>query len=89
VRPQAAANLETVQLGSIRSSTTRSTCFRLEAPQGLLAVAGVQDAEALVLEWIREQLLHGVLVVDEEDRGGVARGRFTWKVGACRSVVLL
>ena len=48
----------------------------LEAPKRLFAVACLENAEALLLEWIREELLHSRLVVDEEDRGGVGRGRF-------------
>ena len=50
------------------SSTTRSTFSRREARERLLAVARRDDAVAVALERVREQLLHGVLVVDEEDR---------------------
>ena len=62
--------------GSIRSSTTRSTCSLGEAAQRLLAVARLDDAEAVALERVREELLDRVLVVDEEDGGGVGHRRF-------------
>src|SRR5207247_9944989 len=46
-----------------------------EAAKRLLAVAGGDDAKAVPLERIGEQLLDGVLVVDEED------GRWIWHRG--------
>ncbi len=56
--------------GSIRSSTIRSTSSAVEALERLLAVTRLDDAVPLPLERVREQLLHGLLVVDEEDRCG-------------------
>ena len=57
--------------GSMMSRTTRSTSFGREARQRFLAVARLQHAIALALQRIREELLDGVLVVDEEDGRGV------------------
>ena len=45
-----------------------------EPRQSLLAVQRVHDPEPVALERIREQLLHGVLVVDEQDGRGVGHG---------------
>ena len=52
------------------SSTTRSTGCSRELPQRLLAVGGLDDRVAVALEREGEHLAHGVLVVDEQDRGG-------------------
>ena len=60
--------------GSIRSSTTRSTSLLREALERLLAVARLHDAVPVALERVGEQLLDGVLVVDEEDGRGVGHG---------------
>src|SRR5918995_3741311 len=46
-----------------------------EPRQRLLAVPGMDDVEAVPLERVREQLLHGVLVVDEEDGRGIRHVR--------------
>ena len=68
--------------GSIRSSTTRSTCSRANRVERLLAVARLDHAEAVALERVREELLDGVLVVDEQDGGGVGhRQRLPAHVG--------
>ena len=50
-----------------------------EARERLLAAAGGNDAIPVALERVGEQLLYGVLVVDEEDRlrFGHVRGRAT------------
>ena len=56
------------------SSTTRSTGCAVEPPQRLLAVGRLDDRVAVLLEREREHLADGVLVVDEQDRGGVDSG---------------
>ena len=53
--------------GSIRSSTTRSIVSSREPLERLLAVPGLDDAEPVALQRVRQELLDGVLVVDEED----------------------
>ena len=46
-----------------------------EAPQRLLAVARLHDAVAVPLERIREQRLDRILVVDEQNGGGLRHRR--------------
>ena len=43
----------------------------MELRDRLVTVTRLEHAEALALERIREELLDGILVVDEEDGGGV------------------
>src|SRR5262249_30726966 len=69
--PQALADLEPVELRDHHVEHDEVYVLRPEPVDRLLAVARLQDAKALSLERIREELLHGVLVVDEEDGGGV------------------
>ncbi len=57
--------------GSIRSSTTRSTCSPANRRRASSPSRAWSDAEPLVLERIREELLDCLLVVDEEDGGGL------------------
>ena len=64
--------------GSIRSSTTRSKRSWANRVERLFAVACLDDAEPFALERIGEELLNRVLVVDEQDGGGV------WHRSACR-----
>ena len=67
--------------GSMMSSTTRSIRLGGEALERLLAVGRLHDGVAVPLEREREHLADGVLVVDEQDRGGgVGHGLS----GACR-----
>ena len=46
--------------------------MRGEQLERLLAVGGLDDGVPVLLEREREHLADGVLVVDEQDRGGVA-----------------
>ena len=66
--------------GSIRSSTTRSAALLREGVERLLAVARLHDPVTVALERVAEQLLHGFLVVHEEDGRGVGHVR-----RACRA----
>ena len=50
-----------------------------EPLESLLAVAGRDDAESLAFERIRQELLNGFLVVDEQD------GRWVGHTHACRA----
>ena len=52
------------------SRTTRSTVCGVEARERLLAVGRLHDGVPVLLEREREDLANGVLVVDEQDRGG-------------------
>ena len=65
--------------GSIRSRITRSGSWRAWSVERLLAVAGRDDAEALLLEVQPEQVDDVALVVDDQDRlhrgGGYAAAR--------------
>ena len=54
------------------SSTTRSTGLLAEALERLLAVGRLHDRVAVALEREAEHLPDGLLVVDEQDGGGVA-----------------
>ena len=56
--------------GSMMSSTTRSTGLLRELLQRLFAVGRLDHLVAVALEREGEHLAHGVLVVDEQDRGG-------------------
>ena len=53
--------------GSMMSRTTRSTRSPRELRERLFAVPRRHDAVPVALEWIGEELLNGVLVVDEEN----------------------
>src|ERR671912_522384 len=69
------ANLQPVQSRQHQIQHDEVDVLLCEARECLLAVPCVDDCEAIALERIREQLLDGVLVVDEEDGGGVGHGR--------------
>ena len=76
-RPQALADLEPVQLRQHQVEHDEVEALLREPRQRLLAVARLDDAEAVALERIGEELLNRVLVVDEQDGGGV------WHRSAC------
>ena len=65
------------------SSTTRSTEPLVEAAQRLLAVGRLDHLVAVPLEREAEHLPHGLVVIDEQDGGGV--GHLVAPV-ACRTV---
>jgi hypothetical protein len=69
------ADLEPVELRQHQVEHDEVDVLLREPRQRLLAVARVHDAEALALEREGEQLLHRVLVVDEQDGGGVGHVR--------------
>src|SRR6266540_1099179 len=75
---QALADLETV---NARQHDVQNDQVRIrlgKKVESLLAVPGRNDAEALALEWVRQELLDGVLVVHEQD------GRWLGHTHACR-----
>ena len=76
LRPQPAADLEPVELREHEVEDDEVDPVRAEALERLLAVARLHDPEALALERVREQLLHRILVVDEEDGRGFRHRRF-------------
>ena len=71
LRAQPLADLEPVELREHHVEHDQVDRLVAELPQRLLAVARLDDAEAVALERVGEELLDRVLVVDEEDRGGV------------------
>ena len=71
---QALADLEPVELRQHQVEDDEVDVLLGEPRERLLAVARVHDPEAVALERVREELLDGVLVVDEEDRRGVRHG---------------
>ena len=68
---QALADLEPVELRQHQVEHDEVDLLLGESRQSLLAVARLEHAEALALERVGEELLDGVLVVDEEDGRGV------------------
>src|SRR5919204_4739130 len=68
---QALADLEAVELGQHQVEHDEVDVLFREACERLLAVPRLQHAIPLALERIGEELLDGVLVVDEEDGRGV------------------
>ncbi len=86
---QPPAHLEPVELREHEVEDDEVDPLRSEPLERLLAVPRLHDAEAVPLERIGEELLHGVLVVDKEDGRGVWRRRFHVELGACRIRVLL
>ena len=71
MRAQAPADLEPVELRQHHVEHDEVDALVGEARKRLLAVTSLDHAEALALERIGEELLDGVLVVDEENGGGV------------------
>ena len=69
--PQAPADLEPVELRQHDVEHHEIDSLVREARERLLAVTGLDHAEALAFQRIGAELLDGVLVVDEEDGGGV------------------
>ena len=65
--------------GSITSSTTRSKLWPRAALKRLLPVHGGNNFVALLAQRVREQLLDRLLVVDQEDPGGL--WRHGWRRG--------
>src|SRR5439155_16067996 len=86
---EAAAHLETIELRQHQVEDDEVDVLPCEAAEGLFAVTRVKHPKPFVLERIREELLNRLLVIDEQNRGGVVRGRFHVEMGACRSLVLL
>ena len=68
---QALADLEPVELRQHQVEDDEVDALLGEPSQRLLAVARLDDAEPVPLERVGEELLDGVLVVDEEDGRGV------------------
>ena len=60
--------------GSMMSRTTRVERLLAEPSQRLFSIARLDDLVAVALERIGEQGLDGLLVVDQEDGGGVGHG---------------
>ena len=82
VRAEALADLEPVELRQHQVEHDEVDVLLREARERLLAVARLDDAEAVALERVGEELLDGVLVVDEQDGRGVGHGsacRRTWR----------
>ena len=72
---QPLADLEPVDLRQHQIEHDEVDAALGEPLQRLLAVARGDNAEAIPLERVRQQLLNRVLVVDEEDGRGVGHGR--------------
>jgi hypothetical protein len=68
---QAPADLQPVELGQHQVQNDEIDPLRSKALESLLTVARLQHPKTFALERVREELLNGVLVVDEKDRGGV------------------
>ena len=73
--PQPLAHLEPVQLRQHQVEHDEVEGAFAEPGERLLAVAGGDDAEPVALERVGEELLHGLLVVDEEDGRAVGHAR--------------
>ena len=69
--PEPLADLETVELRQHQVEDDEINVLRREPFECLLAVSGLKHTESVALERVGEELLNGVLVVDEEDGGGV------------------
>src|SRR5262249_22715876 len=65
---EAAADLEPVDLRQHQVEHNEVDLPVAKELEGLLAVARLHDSEAVAFERIRQQLLDGILVVDEENR---------------------
>ena len=74
VGAQPLADLEPVELRQHQVEHDEVDVLLGELRERLLAVPRLDDAEPVALERVREELLNGLLVVDEEDRGGSAMG---------------
>ena len=74
-RAEPLADLEPVELRQHHVEHDEIDGLLAEAPERLVAVACGHDAIAVALEWVREELLDGLLVVHKENGGGVRHGR--------------
>ena len=81
---QPAAHLEPVELRQHEVEDDEVDPLVPKRCEGLLAVPRLHDPEALALERVREQLLHRILVVDEEDGRGFRHRRFHVELAAGR-----
>ena len=70
-RPQPLADLEPVELREHHVEHDEVDVLRVEAGERLLAVPRLDDAVPVAFERVREELLDGLLVVDEQDGRGV------------------
>src|SRR6185503_7548282 len=83
VRAKPAADLEAVDLREHDVEHDEVDRLLGEAPQGLVAVARLDDPVAVALERVREQRLDRILVVDEEDGRGRIRHFVVGHARAC------